>query len=312
MTERIPLDNLTSDQLDQLYDDLDQAEANLARYAEAESADAAAGSYALRAERVEAQLDRVREVLPFAEQVIATTGIGPASAVQAVLDRLRAALAGPNNQRTTPDNPATSNDPHIYLSTGCYHGDHAYCQSMTGLAGAKRPASCKKCGAKCICPCHRSAPAVSECGPACADQHAYDWTCALFAGVDDSDPADLTGYLAPDPPIGCLNLAAEPTPSQRPGLRNDIARAIHRYDHEHALSGNDLPSKHHRGEADAVLTLLYREWPWLRAAAEDRDQSAATLAAITAEAARRGVVSIDGIRNIVKGTRASGRPPVTS
>ncbi|MCX4809025.1 hypothetical protein OG601_47170 [Streptomyces sp. NBC_01239] len=43
---------------------------------------------------------------------------------------------------------------HIYLSTGCLHGDHAYCQSMTGLNGAKRPASCKKCGAACICPCH--------------------------------------------------------------------------------------------------------------------------------------------------------------
>ncbi len=47
---------------------------------------------------------------------------------------------------------------HIYLSTGCLHGDHAYCQSMTGLNGAKRPASCKKCGAGCICPCHQEQP----------------------------------------------------------------------------------------------------------------------------------------------------------
>lgn len=43
---------------------------------------------------------------------------------------------------------------HVYLSTGCLHGDHDYCKSMTGLNGAKRPASCKKCGAKCICSCH--------------------------------------------------------------------------------------------------------------------------------------------------------------
>lgn len=56
--------------------------------------------------------------------------------------------------RTTPDNLPTSNDPHIYLSTGCYHDDHAYCQAMTGLNGAKRPGSCKHCGAKCQCPCH--------------------------------------------------------------------------------------------------------------------------------------------------------------
>jgi hypothetical protein len=35
-----------------------------------------------------------------------------------------------------------------------------------------------------------------------------------------------------------------------------IARAIHRYDHEHDLSRNDIPSDHHRGEAAAVLDAL--------------------------------------------------------
>ncbi|NUR01306.1 MAG: hypothetical protein HOY79_33720 [Streptomyces sp.] len=35
-----------------------------------------------------------------------------------------------------------------------------------------------------------------------------------------------------------------------------IARAIHRYDYEHGLSGNDLPGAHQYGEADAVLTAL--------------------------------------------------------
>lgn len=43
---------------------------------------------------------------------------------------------------------------HPYLSTGCLHGDHDYCQNMTGLAGAKRPGECKHCGAKCRCGCH--------------------------------------------------------------------------------------------------------------------------------------------------------------
>lgn len=46
--------------------------------------------------------------------------------------------------------------PHIYLSTGCLHGDHDYCKAMTGANGTKRPAQCKSCGAHCICRCHRT------------------------------------------------------------------------------------------------------------------------------------------------------------
>jgi hypothetical protein len=44
---------------------------------------------------------------------------------------------------------------HVYLSTGCRHHEHGYCQSHTGLSGAKTPASCKFCGAPCVCPCHK-------------------------------------------------------------------------------------------------------------------------------------------------------------
>lgn len=44
---------------------------------------------------------------------------------------------------------------HRYLSTGCLHGEHDYCASMIGLAGAKRPATCKFCAAHCICECHK-------------------------------------------------------------------------------------------------------------------------------------------------------------
>lgn len=46
---------------------------------------------------------------------------------------------------------------HTYLSTGCLHHDHAYCQSAAGRAGAKRPAECKTCAAPCICRCHTAA-----------------------------------------------------------------------------------------------------------------------------------------------------------
>ena len=47
---------------------------------------------------------------------------------------------------------------HIYLSTGCLHDDHDYCQAMTGLAGKKRPGECKHCQAKCVCDCHARPP----------------------------------------------------------------------------------------------------------------------------------------------------------
>lgn len=84
---------------------------------------------------------------------------------------------------------------------------------------------------------------------------------------DDSDPADLTGYLAPDSPIGCLTVTAERTPSQLPGLRDQLADATV------PLLLDTLPKVIARARgyevADVVLTLLYREWPWLRAVAED-------------------------------------------
>lgn len=46
-------------------------------------------------------------------------------------------------------------DTHLYLSTGCLHGEHDYCQSTTGPAGTEPPAQCKWCDAPCICPCHQ-------------------------------------------------------------------------------------------------------------------------------------------------------------
>jgi hypothetical protein len=50
-----------------------------------------------------------------------------------------------------------SEDEHIYLSTGCLHGVHGYCQSPKRFDGEdKLPSSCKFCGAPCICPCHEA------------------------------------------------------------------------------------------------------------------------------------------------------------
>lgn len=46
-------------------------------------------------------------------------------------------------------------EPHVYLSTSCFHNNHDYCKSETGLLGNKVPASCKFCLAPCTCVCHR-------------------------------------------------------------------------------------------------------------------------------------------------------------
>lgn len=59
MTDRHTVDSINSDQLDELYDDLARARQELADRGAAESADAAAGSYAGRAEEAEARLARV-------------------------------------------------------------------------------------------------------------------------------------------------------------------------------------------------------------------------------------------------------------
>ncbi|MFJ6073669.1 hypothetical protein ACIQFU_22980 [Streptomyces sp. NPDC093065] len=52
-------------------------------------------------------------------------------------------------------------DNHVYLSTGCLHGEHAYCQSHTGHSGTKTPAACKFCAAPCTCGCHTETPRMT-------------------------------------------------------------------------------------------------------------------------------------------------------
>ncbi|QES45232.1 hypothetical protein DEJ49_33370 [Streptomyces venezuelae] len=50
---------------------------------------------------------------------------------------------------------------HRYLSTGCLHGEHGYCQGASGQVGAKRPAQCKFCAAPCRCGCHKGQQSMS-------------------------------------------------------------------------------------------------------------------------------------------------------
>jgi hypothetical protein len=68
--------------------------------------------------------------------------------------------------RRMADEAQQQPDAHVYLSTGCLHGQHGYCQADTGKSGAKTPSVCKWCPAKCVCPCHHEEtqqPAVVPC-----------------------------------------------------------------------------------------------------------------------------------------------------
>lgn len=68
--------------------------------------------------------------------------------------------------------------PHIYLSTGCLHGEHDYCRAgIRGDGGPKRPARCKFCDARCICVCHAVEDPVDD--------------------VDDAESAQLVPQAAP-------------------------------------------------------------------------------------------------------------------
>jgi hypothetical protein len=60
MTDRHTADTINDNDLDQLYADLDRAQAAAARWAEAESADVAAGSYAGRVEELQTVIARIR------------------------------------------------------------------------------------------------------------------------------------------------------------------------------------------------------------------------------------------------------------
>lgn len=97
----------------------------------------------------------------------------------------------------------------------------------------------------------------------------------LLHGAPAARPGDLTGYLEPDPPVGCLNLTAGPYvddwPSRRTDLRDQLAEALYAHDHPGwriPLHEADMEPVY-VARAAAVLPVLYREWPWLRAEAED-------------------------------------------
>lgn len=169
MNDRHTADTITDDALDALYEQLDARDAVLA-------------TYTAQLQRDQAALDRVRAVLadqaaldwrqrirdaideqpapePCDGRPCAGTGCSHEQAAAALTAHDEAA-----GLYTAPAPAATEATGHVYLSTGCLHGDtvlpdgrtgHQYCQSHTGHSGEKQPAQCKFCGAPCICHCHQ-------------------------------------------------------------------------------------------------------------------------------------------------------------
>lgn len=98
--------------------------------------------------------------------------------------------------------------------------------------------------------------------------HTWTWRPedggAGCPGITTPAPAETQTAGGPDECSGCRYVpCGNCTPAPDP-LRQQYAAAIHRYDYEHGLSGNDIPSAHHRGEADAVLAVRDTELQQLR------------------------------------------------
>jgi hypothetical protein len=134
VTDRIPLDHLTSDQLDHLYAELDRLTAELGTATAEETVPRAL--FDENARRHQAAVDRVDELLAAIERVRkVATAIRDATAAgrndwqigqhDCALTIL-AALTEPAPAATE----ATTG--HRYLSTGCLHGEHGYCSNVDG------------------------------------------------------------------------------------------------------------------------------------------------------------------------------------
>ncbi|MFK8851187.1 hypothetical protein [Streptomyces sp. Ac-502] len=115
-----------------------------------------------RANKAEAAIARVES---YAHELRHKDAMGLLAALDAPADEPGKECCGSKvgHYPGCPANAAPAKEgPHRYLSTGCLHGEHDYCQSHTGLSGAKAPAVCKFCKAPCQCPCHRITPAEEK------------------------------------------------------------------------------------------------------------------------------------------------------
>lgn len=149
-------------------------------------------------------------------------------------------------------NVYTERQGHQYLSTGCLHGEHGYCQSNTGSQGQKIPAVCKFCRAPCMCSCHLPGEVtvvertVNKTAVKRVDEYCYatppggvgaqwtgpDNTSGSWGDCDCTKPSDHEGDHACEPCTkrhGAPSWPQEPTPFGRPlpeGMAGEIAECL--------------------------------------------------------------------------------------
>jgi hypothetical protein len=84
--------------------------------------------------------------------------------------------------------------------------------------------------------------------------------CGPWGKTVGADIAELRRLTAAPRPATAVD---QTSPSRRAALRDEIAAALEAADYRPDMRRGDL--------ADAVLPVLYRAWPWLRAEAEDAE-----------------------------------------
>lgn len=103
---------------------------------------------------------------------------------------------------------ASTTSPHIYLSTGCLHGQHDYCAAgLARLDGTvKKPSQCKFCAAACICECHSEGPSgpLSATEPAQKGEVIPEWERELLdrQAAAEAEQIDRSSVNAPVDPAG--------------------------------------------------------------------------------------------------------------
>ena len=163
MNDRHTADTITDDALDALYEQLDAAEESEAQQQLATAREAFAAA-TTRAARAEAALNRVRALhqpqhdgsgFPDSQQCSTCSQDG-GDGYQYLVPWPCPTIRALDGEQPAPAPAATeATTGHVYLSTGCLHGHHDYCQNHTGHSGTKTPAQCKFCAAPCTCGCHQ-------------------------------------------------------------------------------------------------------------------------------------------------------------
>lgn len=173
MNDRHTADTITDDALDQLYAQLAELHQEIAAAGTALTDMARKRNEQMdRADRVRALHQPQHDGSGFPDsQQCSTCSQDGGDGYQYLVPWPCPTIRALDGEQPAPAPAATDATGHVYLSTGCLHGDtvlpdgrtgHQYCQSHTGHSGTKTPAQCKFCAAPCTCGCHTDTPQPAD------------------------------------------------------------------------------------------------------------------------------------------------------